>query len=46
VALVLLLDLHPAAPPDPPHGSLVAWVVAAGLLAVVVVVGLALASRR
>jgi hypothetical protein len=43
---VLLARLHPAAPPGPPHASLVAWVAVAVVLGLVVLGGLVLASRR
>ncbi len=43
---MLLARLRPAAPPDAPHSSIVAWVAFALVLAVVVLGGLVLASRR
>jgi hypothetical protein len=47
VALLLALSLaHPADPADTPHASLLAWVALAIGLAVVVLGGLVLASRK
>jgi hypothetical protein len=43
---VLLARAHPAAAADPPHTSVTVWLVAAALLALVVVCGVVLASRR
>jgi hypothetical protein len=44
---VTLLDsLHPAAPPATPHGSILPWLVAAVVLAVIVASGVYLTSRR
>jgi len=45
-AVSLLADLHPAAPVAGPNGSMVPWLVAAAVLALVVVGGVYLTSRR
>ena len=44
--VVLLARLRPVAPAVTPHGSLVGWVVLAAVLAIVVVGGVVLTSRR
>jgi hypothetical protein len=44
--VLLLADLHPAAPVAGPHGSIVPWLVAVAVLAVVVAGGFYLTSRR
>jgi hypothetical protein len=43
---MLLAGLHPAAPPDLPHSSVEVWVAVAVVLAVIVLGGLVVASRR
>lgn len=42
----LVADLHPAAPAAANHGSVLPWLVAAAVLAVIVAGGLYLTSRR
>jgi len=46
LASLLLADLRPAAPASPTGGSIVPWLVLAAVLAVVVVGGMFLTSRR
>jgi hypothetical protein len=46
VAVRVLQVLRPAAPPSGPNGSIVPWLVAALVLAVVVAGGVYLTSRR
>jgi len=41
-----LADLRPAAPASLPEGSILPWLVAAAVLAVIVVGGMYLTSRR
>jgi hypothetical protein len=42
----LVADLHPAAPAAANHGSVLPWLLAAAVLAVIVAGGLYLTSRR
>jgi hypothetical protein len=43
---LLIADLHPAAPAAGGHGSILPWLLAAAVLAVIVASGLYLTSRR
>jgi hypothetical protein len=42
----LLADLHPAAPAQPPGGSLLGWLLLGIVVGIVVAGGLLIASRR
>jgi hypothetical protein len=45
-APLLLAELHPAAPASAPHGSILPWLLAAFVLALVVASGVYLSSRH